>query len=94
MSGMLPLVQTELRLRLRRLSTVLVLLLTLVLSWMVVVDPRTGFAMMVIQKARTVYESGTVAFGSACIASVVLNLFGFYLVRGRSSLTCTVAARA
>ncbi|WP_431262160.1 hypothetical protein ACQ859_18545 [Roseateles chitinivorans] len=86
MSGLLPLVQAELRLRLRRLSTVLVLLLTLVLSWMVVVDPRTGFAMMVIQKARTVYESGTVAFGSACIASVVLNLFGFYLVRGRSSL--------
>lgn len=86
MSGLLPLVQAELRLRLRRLGTVLVLLLTLVLSWTVVVDPRTGFAMMVIQKARTVYESGTVAFGSACIASVVLNLFGFYLVRGRSSL--------
>lgn len=81
-----PLVQAELRLRLRRLSTVIVLLVTLVLSWMIVIDPRTGMAMMVIHKARTAYESGTVAFGSACIASMLLNLLGFYLVRGRSSL--------
>jgi hypothetical protein len=86
MSGLWPLALAEVRLRLRRMSTVIVLLLTLVLSWMIVVDPRTGFAMMVIHKARTAYESGTVAFGSACMASVLLSLFGFYLVRGRSSL--------
>ena len=86
MRALLPLVQTELRLRLRRVSTVVVLLTTLALSWFAVSDPRTGVAMMVIHKARMAYESGTVAFGSASIASALLSLLGFYLVRGRSAL--------
>lgn len=86
MPALWPLVQTELRLRLRRLSTLLVLLTTLALSWFVVTDPRTGVAMMVVHKARMAYESGTVAFGSASIASALLSLLGFYLVRGRSTL--------
>lgn len=86
MSEFIALVQTELRLRLRRLSTVVVLLATLALSWLVVSDPRKGSAMMVVHKTRMAYESGTVAFGSASMASALLGLLGFYLVRGRSEL--------
>ncbi|MBB5203246.1 ABC-type glycerol-3-phosphate transport system permease component [Inhella inkyongensis] len=91
------LVLNEWRLRSRRLSSVVILLVVIALSWLMVLDPKTGYAMMVSAKQRMVYDSHTLAFGSTIIAIFLFGLFGFYLARGRSqedlrSGTATVLA--
>ncbi|MCX7220064.1 MAG: hypothetical protein NTY70_14330 [Burkholderiales bacterium] len=80
---LLSLVQLELRLRLRRLSTVLVLLLVAAGTWAMILDPKTGAAMMVVNGTRTAYNSAALALGSATLSAMLLGFVGFYLVRGR-----------
>ncbi|WP_051293624.1 hypothetical protein [Pseudoduganella violaceinigra] len=75
----------EVRLRLRRLSTLVVLLAVVGLCWLAIADPATGVTMMVIDKKRVLYTSQALAFGSAHIAGLLLGLAGFYLVRGRAA---------
>jgi len=73
----------EVRLRLRRRSTFVVLLAALALCWLGIPDPADGIAMMMIDNQRVLYTSQALAFGSAHIAGMLLGLAGFYLVRGR-----------
>ena len=77
------LVQTELRLRLRRVSTFVALAAFVVITWALIPDPRHGMTLMSIKGARVYYTSSALAFGSATLASVLLGLGSFYLVRGR-----------
>lgn len=77
------LVLNEIRLRMRRLSTVVTMLAVIVLAWMMIPDPGTGNTLMSINHARVLYTSSTMALGSASLASLLLGLAGFYLVRGR-----------
>lgn len=70
---------TDLRLRLRRPAT---LWLVLVLSWLaylLIPDPATGRALMVVDGARARYTSGVVALATAGLASILLSFAGFYL---------------
>ena len=77
------LVQTELRLRLRRVSTFVALAAFVVITWALIPDPRHGMTLMAVKSARVYYTSSALAFGSATLASVLLGLGSFYLVRGR-----------
>lgn len=78
--------RTELRLRLRRLTTLLALLAVIAISWAMIPDPRDGdtLTLMTIRHARVLYNSSALALGSAKMAALLLGLAGFYLLRGRA----------
>lgn len=75
----------EVRLRMRRLSTLVALLVVVVLSWAALEDPASGHSLIVVNDARVLYTSSALALGSAAMASMLFSLGGFYLVRGRIS---------
>ena len=77
-------VLNEWRLRSRRISTLVILLAVVALSWLMVPQPKTGFAMMVTHGQRIAYESEALAFATGTIACILFGLAGFYLARGRS----------
>lgn len=74
----------ELRLRLRRTSSLVVLLAVVLLSWWMVVDPASGEAMITVGDARVLYDSTALAAGTATLGSLLMGLAGFFLLRGRS----------
>ncbi len=74
----------ELRLRLRRLSTIVALLAVVAVSWAMIEDPATGRTLMVLDGARVLYTSSALAVGSATMGSLLFSLAGFYLARGRT----------
>lgn len=78
------LVLNEWRLRSRRLSSLVVLLAVVAVSWLMVLDPKSGMAMMVVNKQRIACESQALAFATNLIAALLFGLAGFYLARGRS----------
>jgi hypothetical protein len=73
----------EVRLRLRRLSTLVALLAVVALCWLAIADPADGVTMMVIDKKRVLYTSQALAYGSGHILGLMLGLGGFFLLRGR-----------
>lgn len=75
----------EMRLRMRRLSTLVVLLAAVGLCWLAIADPADGVTMMVVDHKRVLYTSQALAFGSAHIAGMLLGLAGFFLLRGRTA---------
>jgi hypothetical protein len=75
----------EVRLRMRRMSTIVALLAVVAISWAMIEDPAGGHALIVIGKARVLYTSSALALGSATLASILFGLGGFYLVRGRTA---------
>jgi hypothetical protein len=78
------LVQNEIRVRTRRLSTLICLLVVILLSWSVVADPAKGQAMIVVAKQAVAYDSQTLAIGTGIWASFIFGLAAFYLARGRT----------
>jgi hypothetical protein len=77
------LVMNEVRLRLRRTSTLVALLAVSIISWIMMGDPATGTAVIVVEDARLLYTSSVISIGSASLACILFGLAGFYLVRGR-----------
>ena len=73
----------EWRLRSRRLSTMLVLLLAVAAAWAAIPDLAEGAALISVDGARMLYDSTTMALGSATMIALLFSLAGFYLVRGR-----------
>lgn len=73
----------ELRLRMRRTSTLVTLLAVVILSWIMIVDPAGGSALIVVNDARVLYTSSALSVGSASLGCILFGLGGFYLVRGR-----------
>ncbi|RTL46483.1 MAG: hypothetical protein EKK53_03225 [Burkholderiales bacterium] len=88
------LVLNEWRLRSRRASSLVILLAVVAATWLMVLDPASGMAMMVVDRQRIAYESPALAFATNLIASILFGLAGFYLARGRSQedLRCGTAA--
>lgn len=74
---------TEVRLRMRRTSTIVALLAVVALSWVMIADPAGGSALIVVKNARVLYTSSALAIGSASLGCLLFGLGGFYLVRGR-----------
>lgn len=82
-STFLALLRCELQLRSRRSATLVAVLAVLALTWLMLADPASGNALMVVDDQRLRYSSGTLAFGSAGMGALLLSLAGFYLCRGR-----------
>nr|WP_315485128.1 hypothetical protein [uncultured Undibacterium sp.] len=80
---LLTLVKMEVRLRMRRVGTMIALLIVIGVTWAMVSRPSAGMSMMVVDRARTLYTSSTLALGSVTLSSGLLAMIGFYLVRGR-----------
>ncbi|MES2298000.1 MAG: hypothetical protein V4582_13220 [Pseudomonadota bacterium] len=85
MSGLAlrALVLNDVRLRLRRLSTLVVLLAVIGVIWAVIPAPASGNALMANGNARVLNTSSALALGSGTWASFLFSLAAFYLVRGR-----------
>ncbi|MES3020344.1 MAG: hypothetical protein V4857_02045 [Pseudomonadota bacterium] len=76
----------EVRLRMRRLSTVVTLVAVAAIGWAMIPDPTTSTnALISIDDMRVLYTSSAMALGSACFGGTLFSLAGFYLVRGRMS---------
>ena len=73
----------EARVRLRRLSTLVTLLVVVAISWLVISDPAGGHTLIAAGGARVRYTSSALALGSASQATLLFALAGFYLLRGR-----------
>ena len=79
----LTLAHNEMRLRMRRLGTLVAMLAMIALGWAMIGDPASGSTMMSVKDARVLYSSSALALGSAALMGPVLTLVGFYLLRGR-----------
>ncbi len=82
---LLTLVQTELRLRSRRLGSLIAFAAMLGLAWLIIAAPVDGTALLVVKDARVLNTSAALAIGSATLLSPLLTLFGFFLLRGRAA---------
>jgi hypothetical protein len=74
----------EVRLRLRRLSSLVTVLAVVAVTWAMISDVRDGKTLMMVHGARVLYTSSALALGSAIMASLLFSLAGFYLARGRT----------
>lgn len=81
---LLLLAANEMRLRLRRLSTIAAVLAVVAVTWAMITDTGTGRALMVLDGARVLYTSSALAIGSATMGTLLFSLAGFYLARGRT----------
>ena len=70
---------TDIRLRLRRPSTLWLILILSGMAYLLIPDPSTGSALMVVDGARALYTSQVVALATAGLASLFLTFAGFYL---------------
>lgn len=75
----------EVRVRLRRLSTLVTIFSVVVLSWLMVPAPDSGMTLISLNDARVLNTSSALAFGTASLAAIVFGLGSFYLTRGRTS---------
>ncbi len=73
----------EMRLRMRRTSTLVTLLAVVAISWAMIVDPAGGSSLIVVNGARVLYSSSALSVGSASLGCILFGLGAFYLVRGR-----------
>ncbi len=75
----------EIRLRMRRTSTLVALLAVVALSWAMIPDPAGGTALLVFGQTRVLYTSSALALGTSALGAILFGLGGFYLARGRMS---------
>lgn len=67
------------RVRLRRPSTIALVLASALGAWLAIPDPASGFALMSIRGSRALYTSSTLAFATALLLAMLVSLFGFYV---------------
>lgn len=77
------LILTEVRLRARRWTSLIAVFLMAAMCWNIISDPASGYAMIVIDRARVLYTSSALALGSSSLLSMIMLFVGFFLVRGR-----------
>ncbi len=74
-------VRTDALLRLRRTSTLVLMLITGLFAYSMVPDPASGQGLFVINGARTLYNSASISFATSMLCSILgIGLFGFYMV--------------
>jgi hypothetical protein len=70
---------TDLRMRVARGSTVVVLVALCIFAYVLVPDLSTGRALMQVNGHRALYNSATIALATSSLCAVMLGLAGFYL---------------
>ena len=70
----------DVRTRLRRPGTGVLVLASAFGAWLAIPDPATGAGLLQIGGARALYTSPALAFATAALFAFPLSLFGFYLV--------------
>lgn len=78
-------VLSEVKLRMRRPSTLVVTMAVIALSWSMVPTPESNMALMSVHDARVLLTSSALAFGTVSLAAIIFGLGSFYLTRGRAS---------
>lgn len=73
-------VSADVKIRFRRLSTLVIFLLLSALAYVWVPSPATGRALLQINGQRALYNSAAVGMGTASLAAVFIGLVGFYVV--------------
>jgi len=68
--------------RLRKPSTVVVFLLLCFTAYLWVPDPSAGYTLMSIQGQRVIYDSPAMALATGSLFTLLIALFGFFLVKG------------
>ena len=71
---------TDFKFRFRRASGLVLLLAIAAGVYLMVPDVRTGSTLMQVGGRRVLYNSASVALGTAMFCSILLMLFGYYLV--------------
>jgi hypothetical protein len=73
-------VSADVRIRFRRLSTLVIFLLLSALAYAWVPDPASGRALMQVDGKRAVYNSAAVGMATAALATIFIGLIGFYVI--------------
>ena len=73
--------ELRLRLRVRRNSTWLAMLIVMLVVWLTIHDAAIGYTILAANTARVGYNSMALTLGSSVIATTLLGMFGFYLAR-------------
>ena len=73
-------VAVDMLVRLRRISTLVLLGAMLVVAWLWIPDPSTKQALMVIDGRRALYTSGAIGMATATLATFFIGLFGYYTI--------------
>lgn len=73
-------VTADVRIRFRRLSTLVIFLLLSAMAYAWVPDPATGRALMQVNGKRALYNSAAVGMATAALATIFIGLIGFYVI--------------
>ncbi|MGA9363922.1 MAG: hypothetical protein WBW16_06085 [Bacteroidota bacterium] len=86
-------IRTDILFRFRRTAALVTLLFVAAGVYFIVPDVRSGWALMVIEGHRVLYNSATVALGTGMFCAIFLSLIGFYVVSNsfRRDITSRVA---
>jgi len=84
-------VGAEIRFRFRRTASFVAWLVVAASVYIIIPDPRVGWALMRINGMRVWYNSAAVALGTGVFCSLILSLAGYYLVS--NSLRRDIVAR-
>src|SRR5438034_1580904 len=72
--------KTDVLIRFRRLSTIVVFLILGAIAYLWVPDPRSGYALMQIGKGRALYNSAAIGVATAILGTFFVCMAGFYVV--------------
>src|SRR5207253_2284150 len=80
MNRIAAIVLADVRIRFRRLSTLIVFVLLSSCAYLWVPDPRTGRALIEIDGKRALYNSAAIGMGTAAMATIFVGLIGYYVI--------------
>lgn len=83
----------EWQLRARRTSSLVILGLVIVATWLMIPDNTGTMTLFAVREQRMAYDSATLAVGGGLLVNLLFGLLGFFVARGRSQqdLQCGVA---
>lgn len=78
--NVITIASTDVRVRLARSSSAVLLVALCIFAYVVVPDLRTGRALMQVNGHRALYNSATIALATSSLCAVLLGMAGFYLI--------------
>ena len=91
MNRVAAIVLADVRIRFRRLSTLIVFVLLSSCAYLWVPDPSTGRTLLEISGKRALYNSAAIGMGTAAMAAIFVGLIGYYVIS--NALRRDVASR-